>query len=115
MRRPHCRAHRSRPFDFDFIFRKTTRNMHKMKALARTLGATIVRPYYPAADLYRVVRDDGLQIDFMATIHGVRSFEWLRDRADTVEIGDTAIRVASLKDIVRSKRAARRPRDLAVI
>lgn len=101
--------------DFDFMFRKTTRNMQKLKALARQLGATIVRPYYPASDLYRVVRDDGLQIDFMATIHGVRSFEGLRDRADTVDIGDTTIRVAALADILKSKRAARRPRDLAVI
>ena len=54
--------------DFDFMFRKTARNMQKIRALADRLGATIIRPYYPAADLYRVVRDDGLQIDFMAAI-----------------------------------------------
>jgi predicted nucleotidyltransferase len=101
--------------DFDFMFRKTPRNMDKLKALARALGASIVRPYYPAADLYQVVRDDGLQIDFMATIHGIRSFEGLRARSDVVEIGGTSIRVAALADIIKSKEAARRPRDRAVL
>ena len=101
--------------DFDFMFRKTSRNMQKLKALARALDATVLRPYYPAADLFRVVRDDGLQIDFMATIHGIRSFEGLRARSDVVEIGGTSIRVAALADIIKSKQAARRPRDLAVL
>ena len=101
--------------DFDFMFRKTPRNMVKLKALARALHATVLRPYYPAAGLYRVTRDDGLQIDFMATVHGVRSFEGLRKRATLVEIGGTSLRVAALADIIKSKRAARRPRDLAVL
>jgi hypothetical protein len=101
--------------DFDFMFRKTPRNMTKLKALATAIGGTILRPYYPAADLYRVTRDDGLQMDFMATIHGIRSFEGLRARADVIAIGDTSIRVATLVDIIRSKQAARRPRDRAVL
>ena len=102
--------------DFDFLFRKTARNITKLKAVARGLGAVILRPYYPASDLYRVVRDDdGLQVDFMATIHGLRSFEGVRDRGTTMEIGGVAIRVASLSDVIKSKRAARRPRDLAVL
>jgi hypothetical protein len=44
--------------DFDFLFRKTPRNLFKLKALARALGATVLRPYYPVFDLYRVVRDE---------------------------------------------------------
>ena len=101
--------------DFDFLFRKTRRNLAKIRAVADVLGATIVRPYYPAADIYRVVRDDGLQVDFMASIHGIRSFEGLRARADTIDVAGTAITVAALPDIIKSKRAARRPRDLAVL
>jgi predicted nucleotidyltransferase len=101
--------------DFDFMFRKTPRNLRKLKSLAKVLGAIVLRPYYPVSELYRVVRDDGLQVDFMATIHGVRSFEGLRDRAQTVDVGTVSIRVASLPDIIRSKKAARRPRDLAVL
>jgi predicted nucleotidyltransferase len=102
--------------DFDFLFRKTPRNMQKLKALAQALGAIVLRPYYPASELYRVVRDDdGLQIDFMTVIHGVKSFAGLRDRASVIEIEGVPLRVASLEDIIRSKRAARRPRDLAVL
>jgi predicted nucleotidyltransferase len=101
--------------DFDFMFRRTPRNMQKIRAVADGLGATILRPYYPAADLYRVLRDDGLQIDFMAAVHGVRSFEALRSRAEAIDLGGASILVASLPDIIRSKRAAHRPRDVAVL
>lgn len=102
--------------DFDFMFRKTPANMRKLKALAAALRATVLRPYYPASDMYRVVRDeDGLQLDFMTSIHGVRSFEGIRARATEVTLGGASLRVACLPDIIRSKKAARRPRDLAVI
>jgi hypothetical protein len=63
-----------------------------------------------------VVRDDdGLQLDFMADVHGVRSFTGLRDRATAVNLGGPTLLVASLSDIIKSKRAAGRPRDLAVL
>ena len=102
--------------DFDFLYRKTPRNLIKLKRVADALHATILRPYYPASDLYRIVRDDdGLQVDFMSTIHGIRSFAGVRDRATSIEIGGASVLVASLSDIIASKRAARRPRDLAVL
>jgi hypothetical protein len=66
--------------------------------------------------LYRIVRDeDGLQLDFMTVIDGIRSFEGLRKRAKTIDIGDSQIQVAVLADIIKSKRAAGRARDLAVL
>ena len=102
--------------DFDFLFRRTPRNLQKLKQLATALHATVLRPYYPVSDLYRIVRDDdGLQLDFMGTIHGLRSFAGVRARADVVTVSDVPILVASLADIIKSKRAARRPRDLAVL
>jgi hypothetical protein len=101
--------------DFDFMFRDTPVNRRKLKSLATALRATILRPYYPASDLFRVVRHDGLQIDFLATIHGVRSFAGLRDRSTSVVLGSAPLRVASLRDIIKSKKAARRPQDLAVL
>ncbi len=33
--------------DVDFMFRSTPGNLRKLKAFARELGATILRPYYP--------------------------------------------------------------------
>jgi hypothetical protein len=102
--------------DFDFLFRKTPRNLARLKQIARALGAVILRPYYPVSELYRMVRDDdGLQVDFMSTVHGVRSFGGVRDRATRLDLAGIPLLVASLNDIIKSKRAARRPRDLAVI
>lgn len=75
-----------------------------------------MRPFYPASDLYRVVRDrDALQLDFMARIDGIRSFEQLRADASLVGFARHSPLVASLRDIIKSKRAAGRPQDLAVL
>ncbi|MBS1820101.1 MAG: hypothetical protein JSU08_19380 [Acidobacteria bacterium] len=102
--------------DFDFLFRKTPGNVAKLKKLADALHATVMRPYYPVSDLFRVVRDaDGLQLDFMATIHGVRSVAGLRARASAIDVGGETLHVAALADIIKSKRAARRPSDIAVL
>lgn len=37
--------------DIDFMFLKTSGNLKKLKALARDLGATVLKPSYPASDL----------------------------------------------------------------
>jgi hypothetical protein len=102
--------------DFDFFFRDTAANRRKLVTFARELGAMVLRPYYPASSLFRVSDDTLLlQADFLGVIHGVRSFEGARRRASTVEIGGHPLRVASLEDIVKSKRAANRPKDRAVL
>jgi predicted nucleotidyltransferase len=102
--------------DFDFMFRKTPANMTKLKRLADCLGGQILRPYYPSSGLYRlVVEETGLQLDFMSAIHGVKSFSALRSRAVRVEFGGHQLLVADLQDILRSKKAANRPRDRAVL
>jgi len=102
--------------DFDFLFRKTPTNIRKLKAIAKSLGAMLLRPYYPASGLYRITRDDDqLQLDFMGRIDGVRSIEGMRRRASRMDMGGHALLVASLADIIRSKRAAGRPRDQAVL
>jgi hypothetical protein len=102
--------------DIDFLFRKTPANLKKLKALAIKLDAVILRPYYPVSGLLRVSRDeDGLQIDFMTAIDGIRSFEGLRKRAKIMNVGGAELTVAALADIIKSKRAAGRDRDQAVL
>jgi predicted nucleotidyltransferase len=102
--------------DFDFFFRKTPANLKKLKRIAADLGAIALHPYYPASGLIRLMRDDdGLQLDFMDVIDGVRSFEGLRRRSLQIRLGESSLRVAPLADIIKSKKAAGRPRDLAVI
>ncbi len=102
--------------DIDFMFRKTPRNLKKLKAVAASLDAGVFKPYYPVSDLFRVVNDDqGLQLDFMPRLHGVRSFEGLRSRATAISFGGNTLLIAALADIIKSKRAAGRPRDKAVL
>lgn len=100
--------------DFDFMFRDTAVNLTKLKRVARALEATILRPFYPVSRLYRLEDDTtGLQADFMPVIHGVKSFEGLRDRAVERDVGGMTLLVASLDDIIASKKAAGRDRDIA--
>jgi len=102
--------------DFDFMFRKTNANLRKLRAVARDLGAVILTPFYPASELFRMVNEEiGLQADFMVRLDGIRSFEGLRARATTARFGRAALLVADLRDVIRSKRAADRPRDRAVL
>jgi predicted nucleotidyltransferase len=102
--------------DIDLFFRKTPRNMQKLKRVATALEAVILRPYYPVSALFRLHRErDGLQIDFMGHIDGVESYEGVRRGAGTYEIGGQKVLAASLDDIIRSKRAAGRGKDRAVI
>lgn len=89
--------------DIDFMFQKTPTNLRKLKAIADDLDATVMRPFYPASQLYRVVRDrDGLQLDFMAKVDGIRSYESLRARAMIVSFDGHTLAVASLRDVIRS-------------
>jgi hypothetical protein len=102
--------------DFDFMFRATPANLAKLKKFAARMEAMILRPYYPVSALYRVTNDDrGLQADFMPSIHGVKSFNSLRSRAERIALRGHGLWVADLSDIIASKRAAGRPRDRAVL
>jgi predicted nucleotidyltransferase len=102
--------------DIDFMFRKTPVNMKKLKAVAKSLRAVILKPYYPVSDLFRLVNDDqGLQLDFMSRLHGIHSFEGLRARSQSVQFGERELKIADLADIINSKRATGRERDLAVL
>lgn len=102
--------------DVDFFFRDTPANRKKLIAFASSLGASVLRPYYPVSSLFRVTDDELLlQADFLAVIHGLSSYEGVRSRSVEVEIGGYRLRIATLSDIVKSKRAASRPKDLAVL
>jgi predicted nucleotidyltransferase len=100
--------------DFDFLIRDTPRASGKIKAFARSLRAAVTSPYEPVSRLVRVSTVD-IQVDLLPFVHGVSSFEGLRSRAARVRVGEEAVRVASLEDVIKSKRAAGRKKDLAVL
>ncbi len=62
-----------------------------------------------------MIDERGIQLDFMPVLHGIRSFEALRSRATRTTFGGHVLWVADLKDIIRSKKALGRPKDLAVM
>jgi hypothetical protein len=100
--------------DFDFYMRETARNEAKLQSLARSLNASVSQPFLPGSAMYRITRaKDDLQIDFLADAHGIKSFESLRSRSEWFHFGKGRLRVASLRDIIESKRAAGRTKDLA--
>ena len=101
--------------DFDFMFRATPTNIRKLKLVAEFLEGSVTRPYYPLSDMYRIRnRSEGLQVDFLEYVHGFKSFESMRSRSVSVNAGEgVRIKVASLKDVIASKRAANRPKDRA--
>lgn len=102
--------------DFDFMFRRTPANIRKLKKLADSLGGVLLKPYYPVSGLIRLVIDEsGLQLDFMHEIHGVQSFASLRSRSLEIDFAGKRLSVASLEDVIASKRAAARPSDMAVL
>jgi hypothetical protein len=102
--------------DIDFMFRKTPVNMKKLKAVAQSLRAVILKPYYPVSELFRLINDDqNLQLDFMSRLHIIKSFEWPRSRAISVKFGERELKIAALADSIKSKRATGRDRDLAVL
>lgn len=102
--------------DIDFFIRAIPGNVTKLKRIAKELDAVVFKPFYPLSGMFRLSRDtDALQLDFMTKIDGVRSYNSLRSRATAMDIEGEKILVASLADIITSKRAAGRPRDLAVL
>lgn len=102
--------------DIDFMFRKTTANLKKLKRLADELEAQVLKPFYPISSLYRVVNEDmGIQLDFMTIIHGIASFESLRSDAVEADFNGYTLKIASLEKIIRSKKKLNRPKDMAVL
>jgi len=102
--------------DIDFLFRKTPSNIAKLKKLAKALDLVVFNPLYPASQMFRLMREsDSLQLDFCVRISGIRNYESLRSRATPVQFGDKKLLVASMADIIKSKRAAGRPKDFATL
>jgi hypothetical protein len=102
--------------DFDFMVRNTQQALDRIRKFARALDAEVVPPRTDVSRVYSVVNErDGLFVDFLDTVTGVSSFASLRSRAVAVQFGRGTLRVASLPDILASKRAADRPKDRAVI
>ncbi len=100
--------------DLDFLFRETPRNLQKVKQLAIELEVAVTMPAVPMSNVRRLV---GLpvDVDLLTHVSGSPKFESLRSRAERKVVAGEEVLVASLADIIAAKRAAGRPKDLAVL
>lgn len=103
--------------DFDFFYRGSQSHADaKIRQVAVLLGASISQPFPSLSSVYRILRQrPELQVDLTASIHGAKSFNSLRSRCTKIDLGARTILVASLADIIRSKKEANRPNDRAVL
>jgi hypothetical protein len=113
--------------DIDFTPSSSPENLRRITEALRELGARLRVAsvpdgvaFDPAPQL--IVQMAMLNLtcrygDFDLAFHpsGTGGFEDLTVRATAVLIGDTQARVAALADVIRSKRAAARPKDLRVL
>jgi hypothetical protein len=99
--------------DFDLLVRDTTVNRAKLEELAARIGAARPRKLSPLAGAVTLVGAE-IPVDVLFDeMAGAIKFEAVRSRAVSVPLGDVTILVASLADIIASKRAANRAKDRA--
>jgi len=100
--------------DFDYMVPPFRDLPRRIRAMARILHASVYPPKRAYGTTMLLVEETHLQICLLVRADGITSFRALRTRATPYdEIGGTP--VASLRDIIRSKRAAGRPKDLAIL
>jgi hypothetical protein len=101
--------------DFDYLVPPFADLPRRIRALAKVLGAVVLPPKkHPYGTTTLFIEDTNIQIDLLRHMDGISSFRALRTRArPEPKLDDTV--VASLRDIITSKRAAGRPKDFAVL
>jgi len=102
--------------DIDLLIRDTRPNRRKLARFAEEIGGSAPMP---VSELSKVEWIEG-RLAVPVEIHydrisGGLTFSLLRSRAQHVMVGDEKLVVASLADVIRSKRAAGRPKDRAVL
>jgi hypothetical protein len=102
--------------DIDLLIRDTRTNRRKLARFADEIGGSAPMP---VSELSRVEWIEG-RLAVPVEIHydrisGDLSFSSIRSRAQVVAVGDEKLRVAALADVIRSKQAAGRPKDRAVL
>jgi predicted nucleotidyltransferase len=100
--------------DVDILIRDTPRNREKLARLGAELGRARPIEHSPLSRTLRIVGDDDLDVDVLFDeLSGDLSFARIRAQSVSVPIGDRVAIVASLEDVIASKRAANRLKDQA--
>ena len=113
--------------DADVCPERTPENLDRLSAALRELHARIRtesvadglpfacdRQFFAQVALANLVTDAGdLDVSFQPS--GTQGYRDLAQNADVIDLGGLEVPVASLDDIIRSKTAANRPKDLAAL
>ncbi len=103
--------------DIDFMVANTPENYRKLAVIAQDLNCQFIELKLPDDRcMYRLVHKEmPLVVDILFSISGIKSLAALKKNAMTVEFGGHPLRIAAMTDIICSKKAAGRPKDLATI
>jgi predicted nucleotidyltransferase len=102
--------------DIDLLIRDTRANRRKLLRFADEIGGSVPMP---VSELSKVEWIEG-RLAVPVEIHydrvsGGLTFASIRSRAEVVAVGGEKLRVAALADVIRSKQAAGRVKDRAVL
>jgi hypothetical protein len=114
-------------FDLDITPDRSPDNLDRVAAALRGLGARVYGLPAEAEAAFRLdgktlaqgsmckfITDHG-ELDVVLDPDGTHGYEDLRRNAATTEVYGLTLLVAALEDVIRSKEAADRPRDRAVL
>jgi len=104
--------------DIDFIVPQTPQSYRAIALLAQKTQS-ILQELKLKDDRYMYqllpTESSGIQIDFLYELASKDRYEQMKEHAQTVDFGGNVLFIASLEDIIRSKQAANRPKDIAVL
>lgn len=111
--------------DLDVCYRRTRENVERLASALGSFAISLRTPQGPipirldAQFLWNgcnfTLSADGEDLDLLGEMSGVGRYEDVVDDAPTIDLGALRFRVLSLTDLVATKRAAGRPKDLAVL
>lgn len=102
--------------DIDLLIRDTRLNRRKLARFADAIGGTAPMPVSELGNVEWIEGSLLVPVDIhYDRISGGLTFSAIRSRAQLVAVGDEKLRVAELADVIRSKQAANRPKDRAVL
>jgi hypothetical protein len=111
--------------DLDICYSTEASNLDALGEVLVTLGARLrgITDEVPFVPDERTLRRTQIMclttpkgdIDLLSKPDGAPDYQTLRERADTMEIADRQVHVASIEDMLTMKRAAGRPQDLVDI
>lgn len=112
-------------FDFDLLYARDDQNLERLAAVLAELHVTLrnAPPDLPfqtdaralAAGSNFTFDSDVGPFDILGHADGMRDFEAMRADAIREELWGVTVRIASVDDLIRMKRAAGRPKDKAMV